>query len=140
MVPMKEVIIQGNITSAGLLAPAAARYPMIEVAIKVYKNKNSSITNELLRSKIDKELDQYFDIKNIPLGTHFYMSKLIEWLHKNISEIQHIEMIFDENGNYITPSSTLDLLGERNIFTQIVEKTQIINDKIVPQRQIKIVS
>lgn len=112
----------------------------IEVAIKVYKNKNSSITNELLRSKIDKELDHYFDIKNIPLGTHFYMSKLIEWLHKNISEIQHIEMIFDENGNYITPSSTLDLLGERNIFTQIVEKTQIINDKIVPQRQIEIVS
>ena len=35
MVPMKEVIIQGNITSAGLLAPAAARYPMIEVAINV---------------------------------------------------------------------------------------------------------
>ena len=35
MVPIKEVMIQGNITSAGLVAFAAARYPMIEVAIKV---------------------------------------------------------------------------------------------------------
>ncbi|MNE60570.1 hypothetical protein D3C80_1557220 [compost metagenome] len=35
MVPINEVMIHGSITSAGLLALAAARYPIIEVAIKV---------------------------------------------------------------------------------------------------------
>lgn len=112
----------------------------VETAIKVYKSKTSSITNELLKSKIDKELDNFFDIANIPLGKHFYMSRLIEWLHQRVPEIQHIEMLLDENGNTITPSSTIDILGDRIIFTQIIEKTQTINDALVPQRQIEIVS
>ncbi|MNY67217.1 hypothetical protein D3C86_2047630 [compost metagenome] len=35
IVPINEVIIHGSITSAGFVAFAAARYPIIEVAIKV---------------------------------------------------------------------------------------------------------
>ena len=112
----------------------------IETAIRVHKSKTSKITNELLKSKIDKQLDNFFDISNIPLGTHFYMSRLIEWLHTQIPEIQHIEMLFDEHEQSITPSSTIEVLGERIIFTQIVEKTQEINDVVLPQRTIEIIS
>jgi len=112
----------------------------VEVAIKVYKNKSYSITNELLKAKIDVALDNFFDISNIPLGQHFYMSRMIEWLHTKVPEIQHIEMIKDENSETITPSSTIEYLGEKILFTQIVEKTQTINSVLVPQRQIEILS
>lgn len=112
----------------------------VKTAIKVYKGSNTSITNELLKSKIDASLDKFFNIDNIPLGKHFYMSRLIEWLHKNVPEIQHIEMIYDENSQPITPSSTIDELGDRIMFTQIVEKTIETNGVLEPQRQIDIVS
>ncbi len=111
----------------------------VEIAIKVYKNTNTNITNELLRSKIDKEIDKFFDIVNIPLGKHFHMSKLIEWLHRNIPEIQHIEMLVDEKGDNITPSSTLNTLGERIVYTQIVEKKQEINNNYSSVRRISII-
>jgi hypothetical protein len=49
-------------------------------------------------------------------------------------------MIEDEDKNIITPSSTVDILSDKIIFTQIVEKTQIINTKTVPVRTIDVVS
>ena len=49
-------------------------------------------------------------------------------------------MLFDEHEQSITPSSTIEVLGERIIFTQIVEKTQEINDVVLPQRTIEIIS
>lgn len=112
----------------------------ITTAIKVYKDRNTNITDELLKSKIDNALDNFFDINNISLGTHFYMSRMIEWLHKNVAEIQHIEIIYDNNHQPITPSSTIEILGEKILFTQIVEKTKQINGVEIPQRQILIVS
>lgn len=111
----------------------------ITTAIRVFKDNRYAITGELLRSKINSELDKFFDIANIPLGKHFYMSKLIEWLHSNIPEIQHIEMLEDENGDLITPSSTGDILGEKIGFTQIVEKRQSINGSNTPMRRLEIV-
>lgn len=110
------------------------------VAIKVYKSKITSITDEFLKSKVDIALDRFFDVDNIPLGKHFYMSKLIEWLHKYIPEIQHIELIVDEYNKPITPPSTIEFLGDRITYTQIVEKTLESNGVRVPQRQIVIVS
>jgi len=45
---------------------------------------------------------------------------------KEVKEIQHIEMIKDENGNQITPSSTLEILGEKIVFTQITETYDVL--------------
>lgn len=112
----------------------------LQVAIKVYKSKTTSITDELLKSKIDASMDKFFDVDNIPLGKHFYMSRLIEWLHKNVPEIQHIEMLYDEHSQPITPSSTIEVLGDRISFTQVVEKAIDVNGIRTPQRQIVIVS
>jgi len=114
----------------------------VEVAIKVFKSQRYTITNELLKSKIDNALDKFFNIANIPLGQHFYMSRLIEWLHKNVEEIQYIDMIKHVDGDLfgqpITPSSTIEFLGERVVFTQVVEKIQIIGGKQTPKRRIEI--
>ena len=111
----------------------------ITTAIKVFKDSKYAITGELLRSRVETELDKFYDISNIPLGKHFYMSRLIEWLHTNIPEIQHIEMIEDEEGEPITPSSTIDILGGKINFTQIVEKQQSVNDSSTPMRRIEII-
>lgn len=115
----------------------------VEIAIRVYKSEVYTITDELLKSKIDMSIDKFFDIGNIPLGTHFYLSRLIEWLHKNVKEIQHIDFLKYTDGSnlgrQITPSSTIDSLGERVMFTQVVEKIQILNGVVTPQRRIEIV-
>jgi len=112
----------------------------IEIAMKIFKSHTFSITNELLKSKIDVVIDSFFDISNIPLGKHFYLSRLIEWIHSNVEEVQHIEMIDNDNGEQITPSSTLDILKDKIVFTQIVEKHKIINNTRKPSRTIDIVS
>jgi hypothetical protein len=116
----------------------------IETAIKVYKSHSYSITDELLKSKIDAALDKFFNIVNIPLGNHFYMSRMIEWLHNNVKEIQHIELIKSDDGvghcQTITPASTIEALGERVVFTQIIEKMQVLNGISVPQRRIEIIA
>ena len=112
----------------------------IKVALKIHKDKSVGITDELLKSKINNSLDKFFDVANIPLGKHFHLSKLIEHLHSENSEIQHIEMIKDEDGKQITPSSTLDILGEKIVFTQITEKTEEVNDRFMPVRRIDIIS
>jgi len=112
----------------------------VQTAINVYKNLSYSITDELLKSKINISLDNFFNIANIPLGKHFYMSRLIEWLHTHIPEIQHIEMKLDEHLQTITPSSTIYALGDRILFTQIVEKSVVVDDVLIPQRQIEIFS
>lgn len=114
----------------------------ITVAIRVHKSRKYSITNELLKSKIDVALDNFFDIANIPLGQHFYMSRLIEWLHNNVKEIQHIEMMEseDETCSTITPTSTIELLKDRIMFTQIVENSQPIGGVTSAQRHIDIIS
>lgn len=111
----------------------------IVVALKIYKTKTSYITAELLRSKVGNVIDLFFDISNIPLGKHFHLSKLIEWLHKHIPEIEHIGLI-QENNIDITPSSTMDILMDKITYTQIVEKTQTINDVSTPVRIIEIIS
>ncbi len=112
----------------------------IEVALRIFKLHSSSITDDLLRSKVSTVIDEFFDIENIPLGKHFHFSKLIEWIHTKVTEVQHIEVITDENNNVITPSSTVDILSDKIIFTQIIEKKQLINNKNVPVRTIEIVS
>lgn len=116
----------------------------IETAIKVHKSTRFTITDELLKSKINVALDGFFDIKNIPLGKHFYMSRLIEWLHSHVQEIQHIEMLKHTDGEFkgetITPSSSLEVLGDRVTYTQIVEKQYIIGESLKPKRIIEIIS
>jgi hypothetical protein len=112
----------------------------IEVSIRVYKDKNSGITDELLKSKINNSLDNFFDVANIPLGKHFHLSRMLEHLHREVVEIQHIELIDDENGKQITPSSTLDILGEKIIFTQITEKVEEVDGNFTPSRRIDIIS
>lgn len=112
----------------------------VEVAIRVYKDKNSGITDELLKSKINTSIDNFFNVANIPLGKHFHLSRLLEHLHKEVIEIQHIELFKDEYGNQLTPPSTLDILGEKIIFTQIVEKLQEFNGQKSPVRRIDIIS
>lgn len=110
----------------------------VEVAINVYKDKNFGITDELLKTKINTSLDKFFDVANIPLGKHFHLSRMLEHLHKEIKEIEHITMIDDEYGEQLMPSSTLDILGERIVFTQIVEKTVEVDGTIKPSRIINI--
>ena len=112
----------------------------IEIALKIYKTASSGITDELLKSKVYNVLDTFFDIGNIPLGKHFHLSKLIEWIHNKIPEVQHIEMIKDDNGENITPSTTAHILSDKIIFTQIVEKLQLVNGNQVPVRRIEIIS
>lgn len=112
----------------------------VQVAMKFYKSSKYSISDAMLKSKIDTELNKFFDIRNLPLGKHFYLSRLIEWLHTNIDEIEHIEMVFDENGNQITVSSTNEILSDKITFTQIVEKTKEVGDSRIPDRIIQIES
>lgn len=112
----------------------------IEIALRVFKLQSSSITDDLLRSKVNTVIDEFFDIENIPLGKHFHFSKLIEWIHTRVPEVQHLEVIEDDNGNVITPTSTVDILSDKIIFTQIIEKMQEINGKTVPTRTIDVVS
>ncbi len=112
----------------------------ITTALKIYKNKTTSITDELLKSKVDTALDKFFDLENIPLGKHFYLSRMIEWIHKHVPEVEHINIIYDENSQPITPSATTELLGDKILFTQIVEKAIITNGVRVPARQLIIVS
>ena len=112
----------------------------IEVALKIFKSKSAGITSDLLQSKVNTTIDNFFDIGNIPLGKHFHLSRLIEWIHNNVSEIEHIEFIRDSENNTVTPSSTLDILSDRIIFTQIVEKTQEVNGKDIPARILEIIS
>jgi hypothetical protein len=116
----------------------------VEIAVRVYKSTKHGVTDEMLKSKIDAALDRFFNIANIPLGQHFYMSRMIEWLHTNIPEIQHIEMILHEDGELkgqpITPSSTTEIVMDRILFTQIVEKQQLLNGVSVPKRRIDILS
>lgn len=112
----------------------------VEVALKVYKLNTTSITDELLKSKISDVIDRFFDISNIPLGKHFHFSRLIEWIHTNVPEVQHMEVLLDENNNTITPSSTVDILSDKIMFTQIIEKNQKIDSKIVPVRTITIIN
>lgn len=111
----------------------------IQIAIKVYRSSTSYVTAEMLRTKIDNYIDLFFDLDNIPLGKHFHASKLIEWLHKNISEIEHIEMLTDSSGKYITPSSTFDILGDQVIYTQIIEDYMVLNKQNTPKRLIEII-
>lgn len=111
----------------------------ITTALKIYKNKSSSITDELLKSKVDTALDKFFNIENMPLGKHFYLSRMIEWIHQSVPEVEHINIIYDENSQPITPSATTDTLGEKIMFTQIVEKGRETNGVRVPVRQLLIV-
>lgn len=112
----------------------------IEVSIRAYKSKTSGITDELLKSKINNSLDKFFDVANIPLGSHFHLSRLLEHLHKEIPEIQHIEMFRDDDSKQLMPTSTLDILGEKIVFTQIVEKLEEVDGNFTPVRRIDIVS
>lgn len=112
----------------------------IQVTLRFFKDKKYGITDELLKSKINKTIDNFFDIANIPLGKHFHLSRLLEYLHKNVEEIQHIELIKDEDDKQITPSSTLEIIGEKIVFTQIVEKTEEVDGKFHPVRRIDIIS
>jgi len=112
----------------------------ISVSLKFYKNKNVGITDELLRSKINNSLDNFFDIVNIPLGKHFHLSRLLEHLHNEIDEIQHIDMIKDADGKQLMPTSTMDILGEKIIFTQIVEALKEVDGINSPIRRIDIIS
>jgi len=114
-------------------------YYEITVALKIFKDRRTAITGELMRSKVETVLDRFFDVANIPLGKHFYLSRLIEWLHTNITEIQHIEVMEDIHGNPITPSSTIEILGEKISFTQIVEKKLNVNGVFSPMRKIEII-
>ena len=112
----------------------------VEVAIKAYKLSTASITDELLKSKISDVIDKFFDISNIPLGKHFHFSRLIEWIHTNVPEVQHMENLLDSKDNIITPSSTVDILNDKIMFTQIIEKNQKIDNRIVPIRTIEIIN
>jgi hypothetical protein len=111
----------------------------IQIALRIFKKKNYSIPNEMLASKVNKIIDKFFDVRNQPLGKHFYLSKLYEWIHNNIKEIENIEVIIDENGKPITPSSTYKILGDKVVFTQIVEKTKKVNNNKVSDRIIEII-
>jgi len=108
----------------------------VKIAIKVFKSDNYYISDDILLSKVNTQLDRFFDINNIPLGRHFYSSKLIEFLHRNIKEIEHIEFIKDKNGNQITDINTEHTVGIKVNKTQIVEKTKLVNEKFEKDREI----
>ncbi len=110
----------------------------VQIAFTIYKKDSSPITDMMLKTKIDTSLDKFFSVDKLPLGKHFHASKVVEWLHGEIEEISHITPILGENGENITPHSTLELLNGRIVFTQIVEKNELIDEISTPIRIIDI--
>ena len=94
----------------------------VKIAVKVRKKKTAYISNDVLYMNINKTIDKFFDLNNMQLGKHFYMSQLIEKIHNDNPEVESVELITDENGNTITPISTLNIVGDEIVVTQIVEK------------------
>jgi hypothetical protein len=93
----------------------------IKIALKIRKKRTAYISNDVLYMNINKTIDKFFDLNNLQLGKHFYASQLIEKIHNDNPEVESVELLTDENGKTITPVSTLDIIGDEIVVTQIVE-------------------